>query len=626
MAAHKPDPLVRWALSRSRRLEDPRFAAHGAAAGAALYERFCALRRERGTGGAGGALRVSAFYDTASYECRDEQSSGSGALRLIFNSYCRLLAATRNNTGLSLRHGMTYDVIAVANKTMSWQELLQFARDYALVPHVLSLEALHFCWSRQRAMRQHDPRPSELDYLSFVQVLVRAALIGLVSAGAPAQRVRLLAQALQLERTHLHRQLLAQLAQQRTKTGASALVLDRRCWFSAQQSEQQQLQQDADWRRERLRVVGSASIARPRHLKEPLAPPPQPPPALARSASAPEQLARAAAAEQAQAPPLRLVPSDPCEQQQQQLHQQQPQEPHEPAACSMSETAAQRAARQPWWDSERLFSPALLDLLAPFERDGGRQQWLLFPHSDAIDMGVLVAGTEHAFKLTVRNGSSKSVLLSMELSPSLARVGATLEYEPRPTPMGMARVAVMRVLPTTPVELLGELRIAATDVGHRPVELRVLAVYINVVARDSAGLDETDPVFLASSGEQEEQAEEEQAVTKQAETEQAETERAETEQAQTGQAEARQAASPLRAGQRLPGLAPASPLRRLGSGSPSALVAPTPDQRRPLPVSLAPPERRHLSLATKRAALELSARQDATRSRSSYNPVAGRWS
>jgi hypothetical protein len=170
--------------------------------------------------------------------------------------------------------------------------------------------------------------------------------------------------------------------------------------------------------------------------------------------------------------------------------------------------------------------------------------------------------------------------------------------------MGMTRAAVLRARPTAPVELLGELLITATDVAFQPVEVRAVAVYVNVVARNSSGPDEPDPALFGSSGEYEDEP------VRTGEAHQSGN-AGEEELGEEGQAE--QARPHFPRSQLLHVNAPTSPLRRLGSGSPNALAAPTPDQRRPLPVSLAPPERRHLSLATKRAALELSAHEVSTR-------------
>ncbi|GBG34226.1 UDP-N-acetylglucosamine transferase subunit ALG14-like [Hondaea fermentalgiana] len=434
------DLVVRWVLDRARKVEDTRFASHGTTHAAKKYEAF-AERREKSD-----KLRpeeklfnAKFYYDTRSYECRDVPSERPGTLRLIFDYYASLLTPNAVNTGLTDANApLTLALIEVANNTISLTELVTFASNYGLVPDIISHAGLHFAWQRQRRTCSNE-HPTELDYAAFVEVLARCALIAF--QGDAKARIDQLIDLLDLRNTRKHAAMLEALEKTRngkhrpTKNIRHAPVsLDDKARSGNRPSTS-----PAHGRREsKINPHGFEMVSTKRKRWSRIT-----------VDADPSMLSPAAAGTNrrngASVPPS--FENDP-----------------------------QRKNRKSFWRAEELWDPTLLELLAPFEFENHRKRWLPF-EGEYLDMGVLVCGSTHNFRIVVQNKCPFTTHTAMHFE---GVPGADLLLDPREMAVGLSREAIVHIACRRAGEHHGSLRIRLLDSEDQVVQERKIPVYCNI--------------------------------------------------------------------------------------------------------------------------------------------------
>ena len=148
----------------------------------------------------GGMFQVATSFDEACYaNATADGASGAatnralkpGPLMALFRFYARLFSA---RTALRER-SPTYAEIYRATKTMVFGELLSFARDFDLVPSLLSKGELYYVFRKTRRFWCEESSPilepssrlffEELKYDEFEECLARIALLVYARPGSP---------------------------------------------------------------------------------------------------------------------------------------------------------------------------------------------------------------------------------------------------------------------------------------------------------------------------------------------------------------------------------------------------------------------------------------------------------
>lgn len=104
-------------------------------------------------------------------EIQDKQI---GSLQLIFNFYSTMNAPERSMR----KRFLTYSEIDLANTTLNLAEILCFAKDFGIIPKLLTTQGLNFAWQRQR--QKTIPillRKNRIDYDNFVEILARCSVL-----------------------------------------------------------------------------------------------------------------------------------------------------------------------------------------------------------------------------------------------------------------------------------------------------------------------------------------------------------------------------------------------------------------------------------------------------------------
>lgn len=138
----------------------------------------------------------------------------TGPLSLIFDFYARL-----QEPGAQLGKDRTYAMIQDCNTRLSFFEIMCFARDFDVVPKLMTKAALAYVWRvasalpNRSAENQGDgmgaQREAGLDITEFLMLLVRIALVAFAerSVGDPERAVRCLVEWLRLDEPKRVRQI-----------------------------------------------------------------------------------------------------------------------------------------------------------------------------------------------------------------------------------------------------------------------------------------------------------------------------------------------------------------------------------------------------------------------------------
>lgn len=426
-SAKLEDPLLRWILDKSKNVEDLRFASHGASHGARRYDSFLQAKREIEAIPMGDKLfHAQLYYDTRSYECRDIPSERPGTLRIIFEYYSRLLTPTSVNTGLTEGNApLTLALIEVANNTISLTELVTFACNYGIVPNIISHAGLHFAWQRQRRTRSNE-HPTELDYPSFVQVLARCALIAF--EGDPKSRVDQFIAFMDLPNTAKHIAMLEAL--EKTRNGKHRPTKNIRHAPVSLDEEKQ-----SGSKKHNFKMVSSRKQRWSRIDIKPT-----------EIAAQLESLQQSAGRVGDVAPPT--FENDPM-----------------------------RKDRKRFWNAEKHWDPELLDLLAPFEFEHHRKRWIPF-HGEFLDMGVLVRGSTHHYRIILQNAcpfTAHAVMCFRGIPETEVHMDA------REMAAGLSKESLIRIRCINLGEHHGYLHVKLLDSEDQLVQERQIPVYCNIV-------------------------------------------------------------------------------------------------------------------------------------------------
>ena len=186
---------VQALVARSRRTEW-----QGSAKHTPRYRHFDTAGQADGAHHFGGMFQVATSFDEACYaNATADGASGAatnralkpGPLMALFRFYARLFSA---RTALRER-SPTYAEIYRATKTMVFGELLSFARDFDLVPSLLSKGELYYVFRKTRRFWCEESSPilepssrlffEELKYDEFEECLARIALLVYARPGSP---------------------------------------------------------------------------------------------------------------------------------------------------------------------------------------------------------------------------------------------------------------------------------------------------------------------------------------------------------------------------------------------------------------------------------------------------------
>ena len=152
---------------------------------------------------------VKTFYSPASYSTRTISGNRPGSLQLLFNYYSTLLQPSQVFCGTGVARCLTYADIQLANTHVSLPELTRFAKTFGIIPHLLSLQGVHYAWQRQKFENVGRENSTMLDYDGFVEVLARCALLAFPDLEDPRDRVKALALFLDLKNTRKYRKAIA---------------------------------------------------------------------------------------------------------------------------------------------------------------------------------------------------------------------------------------------------------------------------------------------------------------------------------------------------------------------------------------------------------------------------------
>jgi hypothetical protein len=433
-----PDGL-RKLVDLAHKTDDRRFEAYGARLSSTLYLRF-----ERQLGNDGQAigqshhdLQLTTSYSPQSYLCRTVQSLQPGSLSLAFHFYAKLFSPEVQLANKGHGSSLTYDSIRFANTTISLGELLCFATDFGLMPSAISRDAVLFAWQRHQRWKKHmdaSYRGNELRYDDFVEVLVRCALIAFPSIASARERVEALSRLLRLHDCKWYKERLESIGR---ATGASKVpqhhLQHRRVNLGNIDSIENSHGGQARSPLQRLpgqllHDKHKSSMTKVRHSI--LC-------SLRGNTGRRKSIADVAAAAVLAYKP-QLADKMATHAHNNNASSQAPvmAQPSKPLQYSMREQLRNRQ-RARFMRADDMFSFNQCELLEPFRYEEGSVKWLPFS-GPYVDMGVLVLGTHHSFRVRALNTSSNVFQLeaAVEGVPDCC-----VDFDSRSTPQGFSRVS-----------------------------------------------------------------------------------------------------------------------------------------------------------------------------------------
>jgi len=147
------------------------------------------------------------------------------------------------------------------------------------------------------------------------------------------------------------------------------------------------------------------------------------------------------------------------------------------ATFHFASTAHENRARKAFGEADKLFTADLARSLSYFEFEHDRVPWLPFD-GEYLDMGVLVRGSEHFFKIAVQNSSAQSLRMDVDVSADLTDL--TLYFDPRSMPMGMVRNIIVKVMCRTVGEFLGTITVSTVNTHDNLVDECAFPLYLHV--------------------------------------------------------------------------------------------------------------------------------------------------
>mmetsp|Transcript_2608 Transcript_2608/g.5068 ORF Transcript_2608/g.5068 Transcript_2608/m.5068 type:complete len:564 (-) Transcript_2608:5-1696(-) len=405
------DSLLTFLIGKTKDQEDRRFEEHGTKNATQLYEEFVQCRKhiEKEVNS---PFRIKSFFDSASYDCRDVPSRKDGSLKLLFQYYCRLLTPTGGAEGLTLEN------IQVANDTISLQELTCFVCNFKIVPNLVSHAGVHFAWQRQRRARENDEHPTELNYMAFVEVLVRVALIAFDELENPKERVWEMAAYLDLEHVDKYRRMIKSLEQSRNGEYRPKVNIAQNLSTADESDGPHEEFTVVPHKRERWSTISMSPPSLPKHTR------------------------------------VRT------------------------RTTGKSANTVQKEAkrRHMFWEADRLYDPSFLGLLNKYAFVDERKAWLPFD-GECLDMGVLVLESTHRYKIQVQNWIPKMVYIEVAV---LDIPNVTVTFDTREMPMGISRDVFLEIECKTLGEFLGWIVVTTYDSEYLQCDERSFPIYCHV--------------------------------------------------------------------------------------------------------------------------------------------------
>jgi len=133
--------------------------------------------------------------------------------------------------------------------------------------------------------------------------------------------------------------------------------------------------------------------------------------------------------------------------------------------------------RDTFWVADSSFKPSFRELFGGFEFENAYSDWQGFKNP-TVDMGVLVTGSNHSFKIQVQN--RMPYMVSVE--PVLLNVDqCSLSYDERKVADGLTSAIGLAIHCTRVGEIVGQIRIQVLGPDEELLETISVPVYANVV-------------------------------------------------------------------------------------------------------------------------------------------------
>ena len=469
-----------------------------------VYREFRKSKQASLTRAESSLFLVKTFYSPSAYRCRSLPSKRPGSLRLLFNYYSTLLQPSQVFCGTGVARGLTYSDIQEANSHVSLPELTRFAKTFGIVPNLLSVHGVHYAWQRQKFENVGRENSTMLDYDGFVEVLARCALLAFPGLDEPRERVRALADFLDLENTRKYRVTLAamkRLEQIKLKpTEEHSEIHSRQVRESAMPQRGKGSSTRAATSNMLGEVLEAGTVAKLRtKLKSSVdysyVPISKPKWKQIRVSKKLEKHLPGACASVAveKAVEERTLCSGVLKIENTKRNTRECM----PVPTSRPRTRLLRAKRllnSPVTDSKRLpstteartkvafckqdvhYTGNLLAELEPYRFENTPVQWL--PYEELyIDMGDLKLGSTYRYKIQVLNTMSHKTVFEFYIRNI---PGGTITFDPRDAAAGIERTAVVKLQTTKVGEFLGHVECLALSTCGHEIERVIIPVYCNV--------------------------------------------------------------------------------------------------------------------------------------------------